>query len=374
MSHRRARSRSARRALTAVTAVLSAGALAVGVAGPSEASPVPAAAAGQPARQRAGALDPSQFQGVNWADPRDNYVSGPVIPSGLSTDDDYATTHAKSLAVLKGFRKNVGANTVRLPVNPYSVGPNSAWWRSYRATIDAATELGFNVVLSYWEGADTEKDGVVDDPAAWWSMWDTLTRTFRADPNVRFEPMNEPFGYSEVQWVPLVEQWLARYDRIPRNRVFVSGTGYNDHVNALCGYRSLRGTYLSLHDYGYWATQTYAEWLDDFGNRIGGCASRTVLDEFGSPMTTGIDYTASSTASDPDTNNSVAYLQAATDTVRRLHMGAIYWPGLRTGDTYSMETLSGTGTYLRLTTNNPSGAALLRWAWGYGTTAPHPVP
>lgn len=371
MSQRRAQTRTSRRALAATTAVLSAIALAVGVAGTSTAAPP--AQAQRPARGHAAPLDPSQFHGVNWADPRDNYVSGPVVPSGLSTSDSYATTYAKSLAVLKGFRKNLGANTVRLPVNPYSVGPNSAWWSSYRATVDAATKLHMNVVLGYWEGSGAAKDGRVDDPHAWWSMWDTLTKTFRADPNVHFEPMNEPFGYSEVQWVPLAEQWLARYATTPRDRVFVSGTGYNDHVNALCGYTSLQGTYLSLHNYGYWNTQSYAAWLDDFGNRIGGCASRTVLDEFGSPMTTGIDYTGSSTAGDPDTNNSVAYMQAATDTVRRLHMGAVYWPGLRTGDTYSMETLHGTGTRLTLTTNDASGATLLRWAWGHGRTAPHPV-
>lgn len=376
MARRRARSATAHRVSAVLTGALSAVALAAGLAGPSAAAAAaptpPTATAVHPARARAVALDPSQFHGVNWADPRDNYVSGPVVPSGLSTSDDYATTYAKSVAVLRGFRR-LGANTVRLPVNPYSVGPRSTWWTSYRATVDAAVRLHFDVVLAYWEGPGTAKDGVVDDPKTWWSMWGTLTRTFRADRTVRFEPMNEPFGYTEVQWVPLVEQWLARYPRIARNRVFVSGTGYNDHVNALCGYRALRGTYLSLHDYGYWNTQSYTDWLADFGNRIGGCASRTVLDEFGSPMTTGIDYTASSTAGDADTNNSVAYLQAATDTVRRLRLGAVYWPGLRTGDTYSLETLTGTGTHLSLTTNDPSGLALLRWAWGHGRTAPHPV-
>ena len=34
---------------------------------------------------------PSSFHGVNWADPNDNYNSGPVVPSGLSTGSTSAS-------------------------------------------------------------------------------------------------------------------------------------------------------------------------------------------------------------------------------------------------------------------------------------------
>ena len=33
----------------------------------------------------------NQFNGVNCADPRDNYADDPVVLSGLSTSDSYAT-------------------------------------------------------------------------------------------------------------------------------------------------------------------------------------------------------------------------------------------------------------------------------------------
>ena len=66
--------------------------------------------------------------------------------------------------MVSGFKKNLGANTLRLPINPASVG--TTWWKSYRATIDAATAHGDKVIVSYWE-ADTSKDGLVDDTAAW---------------------------------------------------------------------------------------------------------------------------------------------------------------------------------------------------------------
>src|SRR6266700_8217409 len=45
----------------------------------------------------------NQFRGVNWADPRDNYANDPVVPSGLSTSDNYATTYAKASAIIRGF-------------------------------------------------------------------------------------------------------------------------------------------------------------------------------------------------------------------------------------------------------------------------------
>ena len=51
--------------------------------------------------------------------------------------------------MVEGFRENLGANTLRLPINPASVG--TAWWNSYRATIDAATASGDKVILGYWE-------------------------------------------------------------------------------------------------------------------------------------------------------------------------------------------------------------------------------
>ena len=189
--------------------------------------------------------------------------------------------------------------------------------------------------------------------------------------------MNEPFGYSESQWVSLVSTWVTTYAQkgIPRDRMFVSGTGYNDHMTTVCGVAALDGTNGSQHFYGYWATHTYAGWVADFTKRLGdqACSKHTVLDEFGSPMTNGFDYHAAATASDPDTNNYVAYLQATTDIVRARHLGAVYWPGLRAGDSDSLETLTGWGTHLRLVVNDPTGVDLLRWAWGYGHRLPHPA-
>jgi len=360
-NHTITRPNALKRGLAAIAAVAAAAALALGASAPANA---------QPARPH---LDPAKFQGVNWADPRDNFANDAVIPSGLSAADSPQLTYAKASQILAGFKHNLGANTVRLPVNPYSVGSGSAWWPEYREAIRAAEDLGFKVILSYWEGPGAKDDGIVDDYDAWWSMWGTLTASYAHDPRVYFEPMNEPHGYAQDAWVALVTSWLATYTAVPRDRVFVSGVGYSDHVNALCGIPALDGTYLALHDYGFWGTRSYADWRSDFAERIGSCADRTVLDEFGAPMTTGIDYRADATSADAATNNFVAFMQAATDTVRALHLGAVYWPGLRTGDIYSLETLDSSGGVYRLTDSNPSGVALVEWGWGRGHTSPHPA-
>ncbi|HVV21295.1 MAG TPA: ricin-type beta-trefoil lectin domain protein [Pseudonocardiaceae bacterium] len=301
----------------------------------------------------------NQFKGVNWADPRDNYADDPVVPSGLSTSDSYATTYSKASAIISGFQANLGANTVRMPINPYTV--NGSFWASYTGAIDAATAKGFTVILSYWEGV-AHKDGLVDDLNAFWTMWQTVTAKYAGNSHVSFEPMNEPFGYRLADWSDLVAQWIGRYPSVPKNRIFVSGTGYNDNVTGVCADSRFAGTYLSLHHYGFWNTtqSSYAWWVNDLKNRIGSCASRTVVDEWGAPMTTGLNYDGPING-----NYFVAYVEADTDTFRALGMGSVYWPGLRTGDTYSMETLNGS----TLTDNNASGVNRLRWSWGPSSAA-----
>ncbi|MFD0524477.1 hypothetical protein [Paractinoplanes durhamensis] len=72
----------------------------------------------------------NSFRGVNWADARDNYVNGWVIPTGLTAADSYSTVYTKADGIITGFQNLLGANTVRLPINPQSV--NSTWWASYK--------------------------------------------------------------------------------------------------------------------------------------------------------------------------------------------------------------------------------------------------
>jgi len=305
------------------------------------------------------AAAPSSFHGVNWADPRDNYASDAVVPSGLSVTDSYRTVYRITEKMVAGFSKNLGANTLRLPINPASVG--TAWWNSYRATIDAATAAGDKVILSYWE-SNTAKDGKIDDLAAWNTMWDTVTSEYRGNSRVYFEPMNEPFGYTPDQWVQVCTDWLARHGNVPRNRVVISGSGYNDNVSGVGASAALDGTLLSLHFYGYWASYTTeAEWISNLLPRIGAYAYRTIIDEAGSPMTIGLNYGAH------NGNVYTSYLAATTDIARGMGMGLVYWPGLRFGDSYSIESLDAKG---RLVNNSATGVDQLKWGYGFGTIPP----
>jgi hypothetical protein len=293
----------------------------------------------------------NSFRGVNWADQRDNYVDGWVIPSGLTSSDGYSTVRTKADGILGGFQQ-LGANTVRLPINPQSV--NSDWWGRYKGAVDSALSRGMKVILSYWEA---DKNGFVDDTGAWNTMWDRVTGDYGGNGNVYFEPMNEPFGYSLSSWVSLCSGWLSRHSTVPRGRVIISGTGYNDNVTGVGGASALNGTLLSLHFYGFWASDTTrSAWTANLSNRLGSYSSRTIIDEAGSPMTTGLDYSAGH----QDGNNFTAYLAATTDLARSRQMGIVYWPGLRTGDTYSLTRQSGSG----LAVNNASGMAQVRWGWG----------
>jgi hypothetical protein len=302
---------------------------------------------------RPAAAATNSFRGVNWADARDNYVDGWVIPTGLTASDTYATVRTKADGIIAGFQQQLGANTVRLPINPQSV--NSAWWAAYKGTVDSALAHGFKVILSYWEA---NKDGYVDDTSAWNTMWDQVTADYGGNGSVYFEPMNEPFGYSLDAWVSLCSGWLARHSGVSRGRVLISGTGYNDNVTGVGAASALTGTLLSLHFYGFWNTYTTrAAWTTDLSNRLGSYSARTVIDEAGSPMTTGLTYTG---AAGQDGNVFTSYFAATTDLTRSRQMGVVYWPGLRSGDSYSITRQSGTG----LAVNNASGVAQLRWGWG----------
>ena len=317
-------------------------------------APLPAIAADSPASTgRGGPSTTSEFRGVNWADPRDNYADDEVVPSGLSVADDYETTYDKSAAIISGFKHEVRANTVRLPINPSSVGTD--WWESYQAAIDASVDGGFKVILSYWE-ADTAKDGRADDPAAFDAMWDTVVAEYGANPRVYFEPMNEPFGYSLDEWVTLTSDWLDGHADVPRKRVIVSGTGYNDDVTGVGAAEELEGTLLSLHFYGFWASHTTeADWKANLLPRIGEYGWRTLVSEAGSPMTTGLNY------GNHEGDVSTAYLGALTEVTRDKGMGVVYWPGLRTGDSYTLTEQNADGT---LEVTNASGLAQLQWGWG----------
>lgn len=297
------------------------------------------------------------FKGVNWADTRDNFADDELVLSGIGAADDYATVQTKAGTILAGFQ-NAGANTVRLPVNPSTV--LGARWRVYKGAIDKASELGMKVVIAYWEGASS-KDGMVDNTFSFWKMWDTVTTAYKAKGNVYFEVFNEPHGYSLTNLNSFYASFLSRYPALPRARVILDGAGYATDVNGVGADKRFDSCLLSFHFYTWFdnSKQTTADWEQAAISL--NYPARTVVTEFGVPMSGGKDYVSA-----PGTDREIAYLQGMTNAMNALQIGSIYWPGLRTGDSYSLFTLSGS----TIVTANASGLSRLRYAWQEEVVAP----
>jgi hypothetical protein len=300
----------------------------------------------------------SDFRGVNWADVRDNFVDDTLVLGGLSTSDSYATTQAKANGILTGFQNNLGANTVRLPVNYPTV--SGSYWNSYTGAIDTATGKGMKVILSYWESASS-RNGSVDNLTQFWSMWQTIVNKYSGNANVYFEPMNEPYAYSDADWKNLAAQWLSAYSSVPRGRIIVSGAGYNQRLTTIGSDSRFDGTLISRHIYQFFdaARTTEDSWREGLRTSVGPYASRVLITEFGATMTDGRNYNQPNA-----TDNFIPFIRGVAAEARAEGLGTVYWPGVRINDPYRLQEIGGSGTSLTLSTTNASGADQLRYSWG----------
>ncbi len=297
---------------------------------------------------------PQTFHCVNWADPRDNFVNGLLALSGLSSStDNYATVQTKAGDILSEFRTKLKANAVRIPVNEPTV--SGAWWNAYKAVIDTAVGKGMKVIVAYW----AYQNGKPNDAAAFKAMWQVVVTAYQSNNLVYFDIHNEPYGYGSA-WNDAAAQWLADFPTVPRGRVIVAGTGYDDTVVPVGNDSRFAGCILQLHIYGFWhdTWATQKQWSDSMTSALGSYATRTIVGEWGAAMTTGMDYGVNT---DGDAYRS--YIRAVSDIMHDNGMGSCYWPGLRNGDSYSMTTLSTGDSPLALTVTNASGLARLQWAW-----------
>src|SRR5690349_19413287 len=206
--------------------------------------------------------------GVNWADGRDNFVDGWVIPSGLTASDNNATVTAKANSILAGFQTNMaGCNTVRLPINPPSV--LESWWSAYYGAIDAAVARNMNVIIACWESASS-RNGLIDNTTTFWQMWDVVVARYGSNAGVYFEVFNEPHGYSQTDLGNLYAQFLSRYPTLPRGRIILGGTGYSENVTGIGADSRFSSCLLALHNYAFWATSrtTVSAWESDWRSRI----------------------------------------------------------------------------------------------------------
>ena len=306
-----------------------------------------------------------QFRGVNWADPRDNFVNGVLYPSGLSASDSYSSAATVANQVVGQLYSITGANTVRMPINEPTV---SNYWGTYTGAIDAALAKG-NVILAYW----AYSGGKPASTTAFHQMWDTVVARYAGNSKAYFEVINEPYAYGSTDLDNFYNDWLARYGSVPRGRVILDGTGYAQNVSAVGGDSRLNGTLLAVHEYSFFVGTPYddeTDWANHFAKYVGGYASRTIATEWGGPMSPGSKYGVTWDTIDysiPSGSLFADYIRGVSSELRTLGMGSVYWPGLRDSDWYSMTSRSGSGSGIRLSLVNSSGLVRLQYAWGVGS-------
>ncbi len=139
-------------------------------------------------------------------------------------------------------------------------------------------------------------------------------------------------------------------------RIFVGGTGYDQNIGAVAGSSITSGCLFSCHDYGFWnQSQTSNSWFyNSLSTEVGSYASRTVLTEFGGDMNQGWNYQGGDQG-----NYQIASLNGFCNYCHATGMGSTYWAGLKTGDWYSLYTLSGT----TMTLQSSSGLTLIQYGW-----------
>ncbi len=200
---------------------------------------------------------PSSFHCVNWADQRDNFVNGLLQPSGLdSTTDTYATVQTKANAILSGFSTTLEANAIRIPINePTAMGP---WWSAYKGLIDAAVAKGMKVIIGYW----AFQNGKPASTPAFTAMWQVVVDEYASNNLVFFDIHNEPFGFATADWITFAAAWIASFPGVPRNRIIVAGSGYDQNVTAVASNAQFDGCLFSLHVYTFFSptVTTVAGW------------------------------------------------------------------------------------------------------------------
>jgi hypothetical protein len=281
-------------------------------------------------------------KGGNWADARDNFQDGWIIPCGLTASSTVADAQRKADQIASNL-SYVGANTVRLGINPASVG-DGHWWPVMQGYINELVAKGFYVVLGCWDGSD--KNGIIDNFSAWQTMWQKVDSVYSGNWNIWYEPFNEPHGYSASSLLNNVYAPFIGFVTKSQQRIILPGTGYSDHVAAVGADSRFTTCKLGLHDYPFWGSHDESGWQTDLNNRVSGYQDRTVITEMGAPATTGLNYRS------PSSDNNVCFIRGILTRANALGIGVIYWPSHKDGDSYRLfvDTVNGQWTNWSLMT------------------------
>lgn len=300
----------------------------------------------EPATTRPAIATPGEVRGVSWSDPRDNYNPAQIVPAGLKLGDP--PQRAAEVADAVATRTlSVGANVVRLGINPPTVAdPN--WWPTYREAVRTLARRGVSVILCAWEQSPDVQGqgrrahngrfgaGTVESYAA---MWRAVHDDFADEPNVLgYELLNEPFGYRGKldEYVRDMRALIAAMGGDLRGkRILVAGLGYSDDVQGIRNAFPEPHVWFAYHVYPNWfggeAGQTLftrERYATEIAAKLKGVESRTVITEFGCWGGGEYDYARPSAEQvNLNAKRHVAYLHGVADACERLNLGSIYWFG-----------------------------------------------
>jgi len=298
------------------------------------------------------------IRGGNWAMNGDNFQSGNLYIRGLSSSS--TTTQAASVATrVANAMKALGCTTIRMPVNPPTVGdPN--YWPVYQAAIDAVIADGMKVDLCYW--IKSSSLGTIDDMTAWNAMWRTIDSVYGSNASVYFEPINEPYNYSASALDAIYRNFLTTYHP-PNWKCIFDGTGLADQLSVIGADRALASQYLGKHIYQGWdgaSSNNWRDYLPAMQSTIAGYDSRTIVTEMGCTTTDGADYYQNFTGG---VWGEIAYLDGVTNYTYINNIGTLWWASIKDDDHYRWFNSSA-----NLTLTNPSLIRQFQWAWHLGRT------
>jgi hypothetical protein len=292
---------------------------------------------------RADVFAPADVRGVSWSDPRDNYNLGQIVPAGLKLGD--TPEHAAQVAITVARRAlGVGANVVRVGINPPTIADRT-WWPTYERAVQALAANGVRVILCAWEQSpDVHGNGRsahngrfgVGSVESYATMWRAVHEAFRHEPNVLgYELLNEPFGYrgQRDEYVHDMRSLMSAMGDLRDKRILVAGLGYSDDVRALRDQFPEQHVWFAYHVYPNWfggeagdAAFPRERYEEEITRQLEGVESRTVITEFGCWGGDGYDYAKPAIEQgDLNAHRHVAYLHGVADACSRLKLGSIYW-------------------------------------------------
>jgi len=320
-------------------------------AGGAEAGPV-----GGAGGTVAGGTGVASFHCMNWADNRDNFNTGHLLLSGMTSDTDtYAGVTTTANIVLGAFVDLLKANSYRMPINEPTV--LDAWWNSYMAAIDVGIAKGMKVIIGFW--AQDKSIGKPVDNTRWYAMWKVVIDAYVSNPLVYYDIHNEPHGFTPAQWITQVNGWLAQFPNVPRQQIIVAGSGWDDNVGNVAS--SWPDLMMEIHNYANNGPTTQAGWNSNLLNRLGNAVSRTIVGEWAGTVnedfTTGIDGNADK-----------SFIVGTADTIFNNKMGSCWWAGAfapsggTSGTTFLVQ--KGTGASMTYTVQGAAALTYIQHSWG----------